>query len=132
MFVIANGDGGNIIAAADKITEFNTAGADQLKLGVAGTALNYVEAASTHDDNANANANASTMAENAAQANVALDGVVKYAVIANNALNSGIGNAFVATGSFLFVDTDLDGSFNYAVSLTDGVLNDIALGDIIV
>ena len=76
VFVIGNGDGGNLDSTMDRIAEFNTGGADQLKLGVAGTALNYVEAASTHDDNAAGAADASTAAENAAQANAALDGTV--------------------------------------------------------
>ena len=55
----------------------------------------------------------------------------KYAVIDNGALNTGAGAAFTATGSYVFVDTDLDGSFNYVVLLTDGVLGDIASTDII-
>ena len=131
VFVIGNSDGGNLDTTMDKIAEFNTAGADQLKLGVAGTLANYVEAASTHDDASGVAANASTAAENAAQANTALDGTVKYAVIDNGALNTGVGAAFTATGSYVFVDTDLDGTFNYVINLTDGVLGDIALGDII-
>ena len=133
VFVIGNSDGGNLDTTMDKIAEFNTAGADQLKLGVAGTALNYVEAASTFAvDLGGAAARISTAAENVAQANTALDGTVKYAFI-NNALDdtNAENNDQTETGGYLFVDTDLDGTYNYVVNLTDGVLGDIAFGDII-
>lgn len=134
VFVIGNGDSGNTDATMDRIAEFNTNGADKLSLGVAGTALNYVEAASTFSvDLAGGGARISTAAENATQANTALNGTIKYVFI-NNALDdSAVANATdqAETGGYLYVDTDLDGSFNYVINLTDGVLGDIAFTDII-
>ncbi|MDY0202071.1 MAG: DUF4214 domain-containing protein [Tenuifilaceae bacterium] len=97
--VIASGDTGATLATADTIVGFTT-GTDVLKLGVAGTATNYA----TADVNA---AGADTAA------NAAFDGTVMYFLASTGGTT--------ASDSALYIDRDLDGTFDEIVELT-GVL----------
>jgi len=106
--VIANADSGITVATADSITNF-TAANDNLKMGLAATGANYVEAGVAVADFAAA----------LTAANIALNGTVLYSF------------EFDATNGYLFKDTDGDGTADLVVVLV-GITNaGIAFADII-
>ncbi len=106
--VIADGDTGITVATADSITGF-TAADDTLKMGLAGSAPNYVEAGAAVADFAAA----------LTAANVALDTTVLYAF------------EFDATNGYLFKDTNADGTADEVVVLV-GITNaSIAFANIV-
>lgn len=98
VIVIADGDSGITVATADSITGF-TAANDSLKMGLAGTGANYVEAGVAVADFAAA----------LTAANIALNGTVRYSL------------QFVTAGlsvtGYLFKDTDGDGTADQVVVL---------------
>lgn len=128
-YVFASGDSGLTTATVDTITTAFTSGTDKLNFGLAGSATNYTEAASTFDSaNAGGDTNA-TVAQVLAQANAILDGTVRYAVVDNANANTG-GVAIAATASYVFFDADGDGSADMAVQVV-GALTGIAYTDLI-
>jgi Ca2+-binding RTX toxin-like protein len=107
--VIASADTGNTIDTADVVTSFTT-GTDKLSLGTAGAGANYTEVAGVAGD---------TFADAAADANTAMNGTVKYVYIYGLDADVGTGGVDGADGA-LFIDADLDGTFDDVIVLTAG------------
>jgi hypothetical protein len=114
--VVATADTGATYANADKITGFTTL-TDKLSLGVAATNLNF----------ATANA-AADFAAAVTAANNAMDNTIKYYLA--TAIGADLGGGAGAE-SLLFIDTDLDGTFNTVIALV-GTAGVVVVADIIV
>lgn len=128
-FVFASGDSGLTAATIDKITTAFTSGTDKISFGVAGSATNYLEAASTFDS-ANAGGDAvATVDQLLAQANAILNGTVLIAVVDNANANTG-GVAIAATMSYAFFDANGDGTADMAVQIV-GALTAVAQADFV-
>lgn len=114
--VIAEGDTGITVATADNITGFSTTN-DKLKLGVAGSATNFVARDGSDDANT-----ATVFADALTAANTALNGTVRYALVSDGV---------TAAQSWLFIDRDLDGTADEVVILTGITSAQLVFGDII-
>jgi Ca2+-binding RTX toxin-like protein len=120
--VIASADTGATVATADKITNF-LSGTDSLSLGTAGSLANYTEIAGVAAD---------TFALTVDDVNTAMDGTVKFVYVYGLDQDFGTGGADGDDGA-LFIDSDLDGSYDDLIILFGaGAAADLALGDIVV
>ncbi|MDD2850390.1 MAG: calcium-binding protein [Desulfuromonadaceae bacterium] len=115
-FVYASGDSGATASTMDDITGFATT-ADKLKMGIAGTALNFTDLDGSDDANT-----ATGFAAALAAANTALDGTVLYAFVTDGA---------TAAEGWLFFDADANGTADLAIDLIGLAIGDLAYGDII-
>ena len=119
--VIATADTGNTVAAADVVTSF-TSGTDKLSLGTAGKLENYTEIAGVDGD---------ALAETAVDVNAAMDGTVKYVYVYGLDVLFPTGGSDTDDGA-LFVDADMDGTFDDLIIITGGdVAGDLTHTDII-
>lgn len=107
--VINAGDTGKTLLTADKITGFVTT-QDSLKLGVAGTATNYTSGVALK-----------AVAD--AAANTAFDGTVMYFLASTGGTT--------AADSALYIDRDLDGTFDEIIELTGTLAANFAATDIV-
>ena len=119
--MIASADTGATMDAADDVVSFTTT-TDKLSLGTAGTAANYTEVAGVDGD---------AFADAAADANTAMNGTIKYVFINGLDVLVGTGGADGADGA-LFIDADLDGTYDDVIVLTGAAANTfLEFGDII-
>jgi hypothetical protein len=116
--IIGAGDTGKTTGTVDLISSF-TSGTDTISFGLAATATNYAEAASTHTGTANA-----TIKDVTAQANALLDGTVRFAVIDNKGDSA-------AADSYVFFDRDGDGTADEVITLVGTTLDQVALTDFV-
>jgi hypothetical protein len=115
-FVFASGDSTKVEATADVITDF-VSGTDKLKLGVAGTANNF--SSLDGDDDANT---PTVFADALIAADNALDKTVQYVFVSDGATDD---------QGWLFIDFDLDGTSDSAITLTGLADGDVLHTDII-
>ena len=116
--VIAAGDSLATYGGADIITYFKTAGTDVLKLGVAGSATNFLAT----DSDLGTGADDTAFDAALASANGGdLDGTVMYALYTNT-------NVTNNSEAYLFIDADLDGTADGAVRLAGLTASGTTLG----
>lgn len=107
-FSTASGQTGATLSTADRITDFMS-GADTIRIGTAGSAANYREAAA-----------AGTFATALSSANTAMDGTVRYFLTNTE-----------ADGGLLFMDSNGDGTADALVRLTGITDSNFEFSDII-
>lgn len=129
-YVINAGDTGKITGTIDSITTAFTSGTDKIKWGVDGTAANYWEGQATGAGTGSAGV--LTLAQVLAQADLKLDGTVRYVVMDNyNADTDGSGGTAAADAVYAFFDRDGDGSADEVVQLVGSDATAYAFGDFI-
>lgn len=125
--IIGAGHTGKTTGTVDLISAFKTAGADTISFGLAATATNYVEAASTFNTKTGAVA---TIEQVTAQANDILNGTVRFAVL-DNANGDGSSADIAATNSYVFFDRDGDGTADEVITLVGKVLTNVEFADFV-
>jgi hypothetical protein len=129
-YVINAGDTGKTTGTIDSITTAFTSGTDKIKWGVDGTAANYWEGQATGVGTSAAGV--LTLAQVLVQADLKLDGTVRYVVMDNyNADTDGAGGTAAADTVYAFFDRDGDGSADEVIQLFGSNATAYAFGDFI-